>query len=87
MPEKPFQLVVIVGSVREDQLGPTVADWFAGQARQREDLNVDVIDLADIDLPMVLPDLRTPVRCHKSSTASDLAFYPQHSCSYASCTC
>jgi hypothetical protein len=28
-----------------------------------------------------------PVRCHNSSMASDLAFYPQHSCSYASCTC
>lgn len=28
-----------------------------------------------------------PVRCHNSSTASDLAFYAQGSCSYASCIC
>jgi NAD(P)H-dependent FMN reductase len=55
MAEKSFQLAVIVGSVREGRFGPTVADWFAGQARQREDLNVDVIDLAEIRLPMVLP--------------------------------
>jgi NAD(P)H-dependent FMN reductase len=55
MPTKPFRLVVIVGSVREGRLGPTVTRWFARQAEQREDLNVDVIDLAEIHLPMVLP--------------------------------
>ena len=27
------------------------------------------------------------VRCHKSFTASDLAFYAQRSCSYVSCIC
>ncbi|MFC5828496.1 hypothetical protein [Nonomuraea insulae] len=31
--------------------------------------------------------LKTPVRCHNSSTASDLVFYAQRSCFYASCTC
>ncbi|HEV7931675.1 MAG TPA: NAD(P)H-dependent oxidoreductase [Actinomadura sp.] len=55
MPEKSFELAVIVGSVREGRFGPTIADWFAGQARQREDLNVDLIDLAEVRLPMALP--------------------------------
>ncbi|MDQ5855617.1 MAG: NAD(P)H-dependent oxidoreductase, partial [Actinomycetota bacterium] len=31
-----FALAVIVGSVREDRFGPVVADWFIGQAKQRD---------------------------------------------------
>lgn len=46
-----FVLAVIVGSVREGRFGPVVADWFVGQAKQRDDLNVDVIDLADTPIP------------------------------------
>ncbi|MGH3986911.1 MAG: NADPH-dependent FMN reductase [Pseudonocardiaceae bacterium] len=44
-------LAVIVASVREGRFGPVVADWFAGQAKQRDDLSVDVIDLADTPVP------------------------------------
>ncbi|MEV8630695.1 NAD(P)H-dependent oxidoreductase [Streptosporangium sp. NPDC051023] len=55
MPERPFQLAVIVGSVRQGRLGPTVANWFAGQARLRDDIRVDVVDLADVPLPTALP--------------------------------
>ncbi|REE99056.1 NADPH-dependent FMN reductase [Thermomonospora umbrina] len=47
----PFRLAVIIGSVREGRFGPTVANWFVGQARQRQDLVLDVIDLAEIPLP------------------------------------
>lgn len=44
-------LGVIVGSVREGRFGPVVADWFVGQAKQRDDVSVDVIDLADTPIP------------------------------------
>jgi NAD(P)H-dependent FMN reductase len=44
-------LAVIVGSVREGRFGPVVADWFVGQAKQRDNLSVDVIDLADTPIP------------------------------------
>jgi NAD(P)H-dependent FMN reductase len=43
--EDPFQLAVIVGSVREGRFGPTVANWFVGQAERRGDAKVDVVDL------------------------------------------
>jgi NAD(P)H-dependent FMN reductase len=56
VPEEPLQLAVIVGSVRDGRLGPAIAAWTADQARRCGDWNVDVIDLAGIDLPMVLPD-------------------------------
>ncbi|MCA1671925.1 MAG: NAD(P)H-dependent oxidoreductase [Actinobacteria bacterium] len=51
MLEDRFQLAVIVGSVREGRFGPVVADWFVGQAKQREDVSIDVIDLADTPIP------------------------------------
>ncbi|EEP70135.1 UrdO protein [Micromonospora sp. ATCC 39149] len=46
--EFPYRLAVIVGSVREGRFGPVVADWFCRQARQRDDLVVDLIDLAHV---------------------------------------
>ncbi len=51
MSESPLRLALIVGSTREGRFGPTVAAWFAGQAAPRQDLVVDVIDLAEARLP------------------------------------
>ncbi|MGI5490069.1 NADPH-dependent FMN reductase [Microtetraspora malaysiensis] len=51
MPGNPIQLAVIVGSTREGRFGPTVAKWFVEQAEQREDVTVDVVDLAEARLP------------------------------------
>ncbi|SHF84885.1 NADPH-dependent FMN reductase [Streptoalloteichus hindustanus] len=54
MATNPLRLAVIVGSVREGRFGPTVANWITDQARGRADWEVEVIDLAEIDLPMSL---------------------------------
>jgi NAD(P)H-dependent FMN reductase len=51
MSTSPLRLAVICASVREGRFGPTVARWFADQARQRGDVEVDYIDLADHPLP------------------------------------
>ncbi|MEU2249778.1 NAD(P)H-dependent oxidoreductase [Streptomyces sp. NPDC019224] len=55
MSNAPLKLAVIIGSVRDGRFGPTVARWFAGQAEQRTDLDVDLIDLAEFPLPLVMP--------------------------------
>ena len=55
MSDQPMRLAVIIGSVRQGRFGPTVARWFAGQAEEHPDLDVDVIDLAEFPLPMELP--------------------------------
>ncbi|MEV6426455.1 NAD(P)H-dependent oxidoreductase [Nocardia sp. NPDC051463] len=52
----PLQLAVIVGSTRSGRFGPTVAKWFVELAAQREDLSVDLIDLADAQLPPHMSD-------------------------------
>ena len=50
-PETPIRLAVIVASVRRGRFGPTVAGWFASQARERPDFDVNEIDLADFSHP------------------------------------
>lgn len=54
MSEAPVRVAVIVGSVREGRFGPVVADWLAGVASDHG-FAVDVVDLAEPDLPMALP--------------------------------
>ncbi|MEJ7901768.1 MAG: NAD(P)H-dependent oxidoreductase [Thermomicrobiales bacterium] len=51
MIEERIKLAIVIGSVREGRFGPTVANWFAGQAREHDEFEVDVIDLAGMDFP------------------------------------
>jgi NAD(P)H-dependent FMN reductase len=46
-----LHLAIILGSVREGRIGPTVGNWFAGQARQHGAWEVDLIDLAEYVIP------------------------------------
>src|SRR6478736_2217180 len=55
MPEQPLQVAIITGSTREGRFGHVPARWFAARAAQRDDMVIDDIDLAQIDLPFVLP--------------------------------
>jgi len=58
MSEEKLRLAVIIGSAREGRSGPAVAGWFVEQARTFDQFEVDVVDLAEVDLPMTLS--RTP---------------------------
>lgn len=52
----PLRVAVIVGSVREGRQGRAVADWFLTAAAATDPaLEFDVVDLAEVDLPLVLP--------------------------------
>jgi NAD(P)H-dependent FMN reductase len=61
VPDSPLQLAVIVGSTRDGRLGSTVARWFVEQCAPRADLTVDLIELADLELPAVFPTHRDDV--------------------------
>jgi NAD(P)H-dependent FMN reductase len=52
-PDTPLRLALIVGSTREGRFATTVADWFAAVVTERHDFDLDVLDLAAIDLPPV----------------------------------
>lgn len=49
------RLVVLIGSVREGRFGPFVAGWIADRASEHGGFEVDVVDLADFEIPLVLP--------------------------------
>lgn len=49
------KLVVVVGSVREGRFGPVAAAWVAEQARAHGGFEVQVVDLAEVELPLALP--------------------------------
>ena len=48
-------LAVIIGSTRPQRRAPNFARWLSIQLDQRDDVAVDVIDLAEVDLPASLP--------------------------------
>ncbi|MFC5180438.1 NADPH-dependent FMN reductase [Actinomadura harenae] len=43
----PLRVATILGSTRRGRFGPTIADWFTGVARTRDDMETEVIDLAE----------------------------------------
>lgn len=59
MQENPIRLAVVVASTREGRFAPTIVQWFADEVAKRDDLIVDIIDLAETRLPDVLSDQRT----------------------------
>lgn len=51
-PSRP-RLGVVVGSTRPGRVGAAVAAWFADMARAHGAFEVEVVDLAEINLPML----------------------------------
>lgn len=43
---------VIVGTTRPNRVGRTIADWFMDQVKDRDDMTFELVDLAEVDLPL-----------------------------------
>lgn len=48
-----LKLGVVIASVREGRAGAGVAEWFVGLARQHGGFDVEVLDLKEVDLPVL----------------------------------
>ena len=48
-----MQLNVIIASTRPGRVGPTIAEWFVNQIPPELGFDVEVVDLADVGLPML----------------------------------
>jgi NAD(P)H-dependent FMN reductase len=72
MEEQP-RLAVIVGSTREGRLGHRIANWFAGQAGQHGEFEVDLIDLAEARLPATITAYGAPPPAPVTALAPRLA--------------
>lgn len=46
-----LKIAVIIGSTRDARFGPIPAQWILGVARQREELDVELVDLKEFELP------------------------------------
>ncbi|MFK0151709.1 NADPH-dependent FMN reductase [Streptomyces sp. NPDC090499] len=53
---RPVRVVLLVGSARDGRLAPDVAGWFARVAARRDDLVLDVVDVAGHLLPASLDE-------------------------------
>lgn len=54
MSETQLRLAVIIGSVRAGRFGPTVAKWFVNEVKQHDQFDIDIVDLAEVNLPVVI---------------------------------
>ncbi|MFI1012855.1 NADPH-dependent FMN reductase [Streptomyces sp. NPDC020965] len=59
-PTTPLKLAVILSSNRQGRFGPVIGDWFLEHARQSADFDVELIDLAEEDLPTALTSTPAP---------------------------
>ncbi|WP_433331174.1 NADPH-dependent FMN reductase [Spirillospora sp. CA-294931] len=85
MNDHPLRVAIIVGSTREGRFGPVVADWFTGQAKGHAGVDIDVIDLAETDLPYVLghgTDDLDSVRARLSEADAFVVITPEYNHSY-----
>ncbi|WP_329089641.1 MULTISPECIES: NADPH-dependent FMN reductase [unclassified Streptosporangium] len=57
MSDNKLKLAVVVGSVREGRFGPTVANWFVGEAERHQGFQVDLIDLAEVPIGSAAPSM------------------------------
>ncbi|WP_298492746.1 NADPH-dependent FMN reductase [uncultured Maritimibacter sp.] len=50
--DAPLKIKVITVSTRPGRIGPVVTDWIAALAAERAAFEVEVVDLAELDLPL-----------------------------------
>lgn len=48
-----YKLKIIIGSTRPTRKGPIVARWFLEIAKQHKDFEIEVLDLKEINLPLM----------------------------------
>ena len=48
-----MKIGIILGSIREERTGKSVAEWVAQQARDRQDATYELVDLKSFDIPLL----------------------------------
>ncbi len=79
-----LRVAIIVASVREGRFGPIVARWFSDHAAAREDMTIDLIDLADFDHPVNMSQSEATRRFTERIGAADafVVVTPEYNHSY-----
>jgi NAD(P)H-dependent FMN reductase len=53
MTTEKMNIGIILGSTRQGRVSPQVGEWVKGIADQRENVNYEVVDIADFELPFL----------------------------------
>ena len=48
-----MKIGIILGSIREERTGKSVAEWVEQQARERQDATYELVDLKSFDIPLL----------------------------------
>ena len=68
------KIQIITGSTRPNRLNRQVADWVYSIASQRDDIDVELVDIADFNLPLfdepMSPAMAAPTKDHTKKWAS-----------------
>ncbi|MCS0638205.1 NAD(P)H-dependent oxidoreductase [Streptomyces sp. LP05-1] len=56
----PLKLVVVLGSNRAGRFGPVIRDWLLAHTALHPDFAVEVVDVAELDLPTALTGRPSP---------------------------
>jgi NAD(P)H-dependent FMN reductase len=86
--ETPLAVTLVVGSNRHGRFGPVVADWLLDRMRDRDDLAVEVVDVAGAHLSTTLaptPEATTALSAVTPKLAAADAFVvltPEYNHSY-----
>lgn len=48
-----YNLLIMTSTVRSGRKGPVIANWIANEARLHDHFEVEVLDLGEVDLPMM----------------------------------
>jgi NAD(P)H-dependent FMN reductase len=67
-------VAVIIGSARGGRAGLAVAEWFIQHISHRSDIELDVVDVAALDLPVAMPggDGRPAPAAHVAAALADV---------------
>jgi len=57
-----MKLGIVIGSVREGRVSTNMAAWVAAEAKKRDGVEVELIDLKDYQLPFFAEAISTPVQ-------------------------
>jgi NAD(P)H-dependent FMN reductase len=74
-----LKAAIILGSTRPNRIGEAVAHWVYDIAKQRQDVEFDVVDIKDFDLPLldepVPPSQGKYAKPHTKTWAAKIAGY------------
>lgn len=83
--ETPLNVTVVIGSNRHGRFGPVVADWLLERVRERDELVVDVVDVADVTLPTTMepaPHASDPVSVKLAAADAFVVLTPEYNHSF-----